>query len=67
MPDPALKDLARTVAQANKDYQYALRVYTERLEDEVRAVDKLLVTIVVSVPRSLALIDVRLTESRRSW
>ncbi|KAH8106261.1 hypothetical protein BXZ70DRAFT_1038169 [Cristinia sonorae] len=35
-------DLAHKVLQANKDHQYALKVYTERLEAELEAVDKLL-------------------------
>ncbi|THH33827.1 hypothetical protein EUX98_g375 [Antrodiella citrinella] len=35
-------ELAQKVVQANKDHQYALKVYTERLEAELEAVDKLL-------------------------
>lgn len=37
------KELAQKALQANKDHQYALKVYTERLEAELEAVDKLLV------------------------
>lgn len=40
----AVKDLAQKALQSNKDHQYALRVYTERLEAELEAVDKLLVS-----------------------
>lgn len=42
---PTIKDLAQKSLQANKDHQYALQVYTERLEAELEAVDKLLVSI----------------------
>ena len=38
-----VKELVQTTIQANKDHQYALKVYTERLEAEIEAVDKLLV------------------------
>ena len=41
-PD-TVKDLVQKALQANKDHQYALTVYTERLEAELQAVDKLLV------------------------
>jgi len=37
------KGLAQKAAQANKDHQYALKVYTERLEAEIETVNKLLV------------------------
>lgn len=37
-------ELAQKVVQANKDHQYALKVYTERLDAELEAVDKLLVS-----------------------
>ena len=44
-PAPELaKELAQNALQANKDHQYALKVYTERLEAELEAVDKLLVS-----------------------
>lgn len=38
-----LKDILQSAVQLNKDHQYALNVYTERLEAELGAVDKLLV------------------------
>ncbi|KIM83791.1 hypothetical protein PILCRDRAFT_818814 [Piloderma croceum F 1598] len=37
-------ETARKALQANKDHQYALKVYTERLEAELRAIDKMLDT-----------------------
>ncbi len=37
------KDTLQSAVQLNKDHQYALNVYTERLEFELDAVDKLLV------------------------
>ncbi|KAI0003031.1 Homeodomain-like protein [Russula compacta] len=37
-----LKDILQSAVQLNKDHQYALNVYTERLEAELGAVDKLL-------------------------
>ncbi|KAF8484987.1 hypothetical protein DFH94DRAFT_257254 [Russula ochroleuca] len=37
-----LKDILQSAVQLNKDHQYALNVYTERLETELEAVDKLL-------------------------
>ena len=39
----AVKDLAQKATQANKDHQYALKVYSERLESELEALEKLLV------------------------
>ena len=39
-------ELTQKVVQANKDHQYALKVYTERLEAELEAVDKFLVSYV---------------------
>lgn len=39
----SLRDELKKVAQANKDHQYALKVYTERLETELESVEKLLV------------------------
>lgn len=39
-----VKELTQEALQANKDHQYALKVYTERLEAELEAVDKLLVS-----------------------
>jgi hypothetical protein len=43
MTSNRLKDIAQSAVQLNKDHQYALKVYTERLEAELEAVDKLLV------------------------
>ena len=40
-----LKDILQSVVQLNKDHQYALNVYAERLEAELEAVDKLLVSL----------------------
>ena len=40
-----VKELIRTSLQASKDHQYALKVYTERLEAELDAVDKLLASL----------------------
>lgn len=40
---PDVRLLLQNAAQANKDHQYALRVYSERLEAELEVVDKLLV------------------------
>jgi hypothetical protein len=37
------KEAIQKALQANKDHQYALKVYTERLEAELATVDKLLV------------------------
>ncbi|OCH93548.1 hypothetical protein OBBRIDRAFT_885384 [Obba rivulosa] len=42
MATPEAKELAQKAAQANKDHQYALKVYTERLEAELEIVDRLL-------------------------
>jgi hypothetical protein len=39
----SMKETAQKALQANKDHQYALKVYTERLETELRTIDKLLV------------------------
>jgi hypothetical protein len=39
----SMKETAQKALQANKDHQYALKVYTERLEAELRAIDKMLV------------------------
>ena len=38
-----LKDTLQSAVQLNKEHQYALKVYTERLEIELEAVDKLIV------------------------
>jgi hypothetical protein len=38
-----IKETAQTALQANKDHQYAMKVYTERLETELSAIEKLLV------------------------
>jgi hypothetical protein len=43
MSTNGLKDIVQSAVQVNKDHQYALKVYTERLEAELEAVDKLLV------------------------
>ncbi len=43
MTSDYLKDALRSAVQINKDHQFALKVYTERLEAELEAVDKLLV------------------------
>jgi hypothetical protein len=40
---PDFKELSQKAVAANKDHQYALKVYTERLESELQTVDKLLV------------------------
>lgn len=40
---PDVRLLVQNTVQANKDHQYALRVYSERLEAELEVVDKLLV------------------------
>lgn len=44
-PNPlsAIKDVVQHTAKANKDHQYALKVYTERLQAELEVVNKLLV------------------------
>ena len=39
------RELSQKVMSANKDHQYALKVYTERLQSELDIVDKLLVSI----------------------
>jgi hypothetical protein len=43
MSGSGLKDILQSAVQLNKDHQYVLNVYTERLESELEAVDKLLV------------------------
>jgi hypothetical protein len=43
MTSNGLKDIVQSAVQVNKDHQFALKVYTERLEAELEAVDKLLV------------------------
>ena len=43
MTSNGLKDIVRSTVQVNKDHQFTLKVYTERLEAELGAVDKLLV------------------------
>lgn len=40
-----MKEVAQQALQANKDHQYALKVYTERLEAELKTIDKLLVCV----------------------
>lgn len=44
MTSNGLKDTIQSAVQLNKDHQYALNVYAERLEAELEAVDKLLVS-----------------------
>jgi hypothetical protein len=39
----SLTDSAQRAIRASKDHQYALKLYTERLEAELQTVDKLLV------------------------
>lgn len=41
---PNYKELSHKTLLANKDHQYALQVYTERLEAELETVDKFLVS-----------------------
>lgn len=41
----SMKEVAQQALQANKDHQYALKVYTERLEAELKTIDKLLVCV----------------------
>lgn len=36
-------EIARNALQANKDHQYALQIYAERLESELENVNKLIV------------------------
>jgi hypothetical protein len=43
MTGNGFKDILQSAVQLNKDHQYALNVYTERLEAELEAVDKLIV------------------------
>ena len=38
------RELVQPAVQANKEHQYALKVYTERLEAELEHLDKLLVS-----------------------
>ena len=45
MMSDSIKDIIQSAVQLNKDHQYALNVYAERLEAEVEAVDKLLVSL----------------------
>ncbi|KAF8268284.1 hypothetical protein EI94DRAFT_1728203 [Lactarius quietus] len=42
MTSNGLKDIVRSAVQVSKDHQFALKVYTERLEAELETVDKLL-------------------------
>lgn len=41
-----MKEAAQGAIQANKDHQYSLKVYTERLEAELETVAKLLVSLI---------------------
>ncbi len=43
-PSKKPEDLVQPAVQANKEHQYALKVYTERLEAELEHLDKLLVS-----------------------
>jgi hypothetical protein len=45
MTSNGIKDTIQSAVQLNKDHQYALNVYAERLEAELEAVDKLLVSL----------------------
>jgi hypothetical protein len=45
MTSNGIKDIIQSAVQLNKDHQYALNVYAERLEAEVETVDKLLVSV----------------------
>ena len=49
------RDLAKQAWQSNKDHQYALQIYTQRLEAELAAVDKLLVSVARVTPRRVYL------------
>ncbi|KAI0269204.1 hypothetical protein BC834DRAFT_1016795, partial [Gloeopeniophorella convolvens] len=42
MSGNGFKDISQSTVQVNKDHQYALKVYAERLEAELETVDKLL-------------------------
>jgi hypothetical protein len=46
--DPPIADLIQTVLKANKEHQYALRAYVGRLETDIQALDKLLVSMTLS-------------------
>lgn len=52
MTGDGLKDIVQSAVQVNKDHQFALKVYTERLEAELEAVDKLLVRAIAPKQRS---------------
>ncbi len=41
------KKLTQSAIQANRDHQYSLRVYAERLEAELATLDKYLVSLTV--------------------
>ncbi|KAH9894334.1 hypothetical protein C8Q73DRAFT_513228 [Cubamyces lactineus] len=47
-PSRSAKELVQPAIQANKEHQYALKVYTERLEAELEHLDKLLTLAEVS-------------------
>ncbi|KAI0771930.1 hypothetical protein BD413DRAFT_604069 [Trametes elegans] len=47
-PSRNAKELVQPTVQANKEHQYALKVYTERLEAELEHLDKLLASVEVS-------------------
>lgn len=41
----ALKSVVEEALKANQEHRYSLKVYTERLEEELRTVDRLIVRI----------------------
>lgn len=51
------KELVQPAVQANKEHQYALKVYTERLETELEHLDKLLVSTRLPTARTSTLIN----------
>lgn len=51
------KELVQPAVQANKEHQYALKVYTERLETELEHLDKLLVSTRLTTPLASTLIN----------
>ena len=57
-------DLVQPAVQANKEHQYALKVYTERLEAELQHLDKLLVSIAGGLDRCLCSLTILLGGDR---
>ena len=45
MSNAKSKDLVQSALQLNKNHQYALKIYTERLEAELENLDKLVVSL----------------------